>query len=216
MSRLQVDEIVNKDDAGAPSFPYGATVSGILTSSSFVGDLTGNATYASSAGIATYAASAGIATYASSAGIATYASSAGIATTSTSASTAYGLTGTPDIIVGNTRVGTALSLTGYYIENITEVPASNIDCSQGNYFIKSINDNTTFSFSNVPSSGAYSLTLELTHTSGTVTWPSEVKWPGDTAPSLTTGKTHIFIFVTDDGGTRWRGASLVNYTNYVL
>jgi hypothetical protein len=28
---------------------------------------------------------------------------------------------------------------------------------------------------------------------------------------LTTAKTHLLIFVTDDGGTRWRGAALVDY-----
>lgn len=59
-----------------------ASVSGILTANTFVGNLTGtasNATYANTAGIATYATKAGIATYANTAGIATYATSAGIA-----------------------------------------------------------------------------------------------------------------------------------------
>ena len=56
-------------------------------------------------------------------------------------------------------------------------------------------------------------TLELTHTSGTVTWPTEVKWPADSPPTLTTGKTHLFVFVTDDGGTRYRGAALADYVN---
>lgn len=94
------------------------------------------------------------------------------------------------------------------------ISALDIDCSTGNYFTKTINANSTFTVSNVPSSGtAYSFTLELTHTSGTVTWWSSLKWPGDTAPTLTAGKTHLFVFVTDDGGTRWRGAALVDYTN---
>jgi hypothetical protein len=29
MSKIQVDTIVNKDDNGAPDFPFGATVTGI-------------------------------------------------------------------------------------------------------------------------------------------------------------------------------------------
>lgn len=91
--------------------------------------------------------------------------------------------------------------------------ALDIDCSFSNYFTKTISANSTFTFSNVPSSVAYSFTLELTHTSGTVTWPTTVKWPEDVAPTLATGKTHLFIFVTDDGGARWRGTSLVGYTN---
>jgi len=104
-------------------------------------------------------------------------------------------------------------ITGSYTGNITAVSALAIDCSTANYFTKTISANSTFTFSNVPASVAYSFTLELTHTSGTVTWPTTVKWPGDTAPTLTTGKTHLFMFVTDDGGTRWRGAYLVDYTN---
>jgi hypothetical protein len=97
--------------------------------------------------------------------------------------------------------------------NIVAVSALDIDCSLGNYFTKTIAANSTFTFSNVPASRSYAFTLELTHTSGAVTWPSEVKWPRDNAPTLTTGKTHVFVFVTDDGGTRWRGAALVDYVN---
>jgi hypothetical protein len=52
-------------------------VSGIVTATTFVGNLTGTAT---TAGIATYATSSGIATYATSAGIATYATTSGVST----------------------------------------------------------------------------------------------------------------------------------------
>jgi hypothetical protein len=97
--------------------------------------------------------------------------------------------------------------------NIVAVAALDIDCSAGNYFTKTISANSTFTFSNVPSSSAYAFTLELTHTSGTVTWPVSVEFPSGIVPILTTGKTHLFVFVTDDGGTRWRGAALVDYTN---
>ena len=94
------------------------------------------------------------------------------------------------------------------------VSALDIDLSQSNYFTKTINGNSTFTFSNPSNSGvASSFTLELTHTSGTVTWPASVKFPADTAPTLTAGKTHLFIFVTDDGGTRYRGAALADYVN---
>jgi hypothetical protein len=62
-------------------------------------------------------------------------------------------------------------------------------------------------------SRSFSFVLELTHSSGTVTWPSSVKFPGDTAPTLTAGKTHLFVFETNDGGTRFRGAALVDYVN---
>ena len=102
---------------------------------------------------------------------------------------------------------------GVYTGAVTAVAALAIDCSSSNYFTKTINGNSTFTFTNVPATRAFGFTLELTHTSGTVTWPASVKFPADTAPTLTTGKTHIFVFVTDDGGTRFRGAALVDYIN---
>ena len=111
---------------------------------------------------------------------------------------------------GTATIATADQL-GPVRGNIVAVAALDIDCSLGNFFTKTINANSTFTFSNAPATRAFAFTLELTHTSGTVTWPASVKWPGDTAPTLTTGKTHLFTFVTDDGGTRWRGAAQTNY-----
>ena len=90
---------------------------------------------------------------------------------------------------------------------------SGITCSLGNYFTSTVSGNTTLSFTAVPSGRSYSFTHEVTHQTGTITWPTTVEWPGGTAPTLTTGKTHLFVFFTDDNGARWRGASLVNYTN---
>ena len=96
---------------------------------------------------------------------------------------------------------------------IVDVAAgTNVDCAAGNYFIKTVSGNTTFTVSNVPSSRAYGFTLRVTHTSGTITWFSGVEWPNGTTPVLTTGKTHLFFFVTDNGGTKWCGSSSINYT----
>jgi hypothetical protein len=106
-----------------------------------------------------------------------------------------------------------LDLNGNYASNITAVSLLDIDCSTANYFTKTIAADSTFTFSNAPATRAFAFTLELTHTSGAVTWPAAVKWPANTAPTLTAGKTHIFIFVTDDAGTTWRGAALVDYVN---
>jgi hypothetical protein len=44
MSKLQVDDIVNKDDTGSAGFSRGAVVTGIATATSFSGPLTGNVT----------------------------------------------------------------------------------------------------------------------------------------------------------------------------
>lgn len=115
-------------------------------------------------------------------------------------------------ISGGIHTG-AIDQTGSVRSGVTVVAALDIDCSAGNYFTKTIAGNSTFTFSNVPASRAYGFTLELTHTVGTVTWPASVVWPNGTAPTLTTGRVHLFFFVTDDGGTKWRGGSSTNYAS---
>ena len=131
------------------------------------------------------------------------------------------LTGITGVLTGSAGIGltsitsnATIDVNGSYVGNAASVSSLNIDCSSGNYFTKTIAGNSTFTISNAPASGrSYGLTLEITHTSGTITWFSGVEWPASTAPVLTEGKTHLFIFITDDGGTRWRGASLVDYVN---
>ena len=123
------------------------------------------------------------------------------------------------IVDANGKVGigstptTNLDINGNAASNAVAVSGYDIDCSLGNYFTKTCNGNSTFTISNVPTARAFTIALEITHTSGTLTWPSTIKWPADTPPTLTTGKTHLFVFVTDDGGTRWRGAAIVDYVN---
>ena len=84
-----------------------------------------------------------------------------------------------------------------------------LNCANGNVFSVSLNANiTTLSFTNIPSSStAFALTLALTAngTAYTITWPAAVKWPGGTAPTLTStnGKVDTFILTTWDAGTTW-------------
>ena len=44
MSKLQVDDIVNKDDNGSVGFSRGAVVTGVATATTFDGNLSGNVT----------------------------------------------------------------------------------------------------------------------------------------------------------------------------
>ena len=123
-------------------------------------------------------------------------------------------TGSTNTFTALQTLNAGLTVDGPYKQTAEAVSALDIDLSTGNYFTKTINANSTFTFSNPPASGtAGSFTLELTHTSGTVTWPASVKWPADTAPTLSPSKTHLLVFVTDDGGTRYRGAALADYVN---
>ena len=118
-----------------------------------------------------------------------------------------------------TTVGTLTGATidGSYKQVAEAVGALDIDLSTGNYFTKTISADSTFTFSNPAASGTVSsFTLELTHTSGTITWPTTVVWNGGvgkTAPTVATGKTHLFLFVTDSAGATYRGAVLADYDN---
>ena len=92
--------------------------------------------------------------------------------------------------------------------------ATTVDCSTGNYFTVQAAGNITFTFGTPPAdTKSYAMVIEVDHNSGTLTWPASVKWNADTAPALTTGKTHQFYFHTNNGGTRWRGAALVDYVD---
>jgi hypothetical protein len=90
---------------------------------------------------------------------------------------------------------------------------SGINCALGNYFTATLSGASSVVFTNVPSGTACSVTYEVQNDTGTITWPSGVTWSADTPPTLTTGKTHVFLFLTDDGGSRWRSAYLVDYVN---
>ena len=101
--------------------------------------------------------------------------------------------------------------TGAYTSAKINVAAANINCSLGNYYEKQTAVDITFTVSNVPQNLVYSFVLEINHAGGTITWFSGVNWPNATAPILQTGKTHVFVFLTDDSGATWRGSYLTNY-----
>jgi len=92
------------------------------------------------------------------------------------------------------------------IEKKTAIAASDIDLAVGNYFTKTISTTTTFTVSNVATTGAVSaFVLELTNGgAATVNWFSGVTWNGATAPTLTASGVDVLAFFTYDGGTTWR------------
>ena len=105
--------------------------------------------------------------------------------------------------------GTTPTITGLR-EKSTAVSASDIDLSAGNYFTKTISGTTTFTVSNVATSGdVAAFILVLTNAGAyTVNYFSGVTWAGGTAPTLTASGVDILGFFTIDGGTTWRGLVL--------
>lgn len=90
-----------------------------------------------------------------------------------------------------------------------------LDLLEANYFQVTAAGSTTFVFANPPVSAANGpaaggFILELANGgAATVTWPTATKWPSATAPTLTSSGTDILVFVTDDGGTTWRGVQSI-------
>lgn len=84
--------------------------------------------------------------------------------------------------------------------------ATSINLSNGNYFTATTTGSTTWTFSGQLSSSFNGFILKLTNGgSATQTWPTGIKWPGGTAPTLTTSGIDVLVFITDDNGTTWRG-----------
>lgn len=92
-----------------------------------------------------------------------------------------------------------------------------IDCMVGSLFTVQLTSNiTSFSISNIPSSGnfyAFILELVADGTPRTVTWSFQgrtVKWPNGLVPALTStnGKIDTVAFYTVDNGLTWIGSVL--------
>ncbi len=104
----------------------------------------------------------------------------------------------------------AVSYNETYVAPTSSSNATTIACESGNYFKHTLTENTTFTFSNPPSSGTgFSFILHLIQDSSarTVTWPGSVDWAGGSAPTISTGNgdDDFFVFATSDGGTIWYG-----------
>lgn len=85
-----------------------------------------------------------------------------------------------------------------------------VNCRTATVFAITLSENTTFVFSNPPSSGtAYGFTLKIVQdsTERTVTWPASVRWSAGIAPDVSPNSANvdIFVFLTHDGGTNWYG-----------
>jgi len=99
------------------------------------------------------------------------------------------------------------------LHNDVAVPLAGgaMDCNAGNYFTETINGSRTLSFANIPS-GAYACVLEVNHTSGTITMPAGTVWKG-AAPTLLTGKRHLFFFQRAQLGTAgWYASAIDGYS----
>jgi hypothetical protein len=109
-----------------------------------------------------------------------------------------------DTSVSGELIATSLNETYVALSGTTPT----VDCEAGNVFALSTTGNTTFTFSNPPTSGTgYGFILKLTAGgTHTISWPASVDWAAATAPDApASGETDVLGFLTYDGGTTWYG-----------
>lgn len=140
---------------------------------------------------------------------------------------------------GNTTVNTNISATSSYISGNTAfgpntTPAAtvycdgnygvkattlsagnnfNINCALTNYYSLTCNGSAAnIYFTNVPASLVFTLVLEVANGSAnTISWANTPKWPSNTAPTASSN-TDLWVFVTRDGGSTWRGTQSMKDT----
>lgn len=92
--------------------------------------------------------------------------------------------------------------------HLSSASPATLDLSAALSFDITVTGATTFAFSNVPAVAGSLLGVILRVVNGgsaALTWPGSVKWPAGAAPALTAAGTDILVFLSDDGGTTWRG-----------
>jgi len=90
------------------------------------------------------------------------------------------------------------------------IPAGSINLAIGNYHTKTIASNQAFTLDNCPSDG-FSVIIRLTVTSGIVSLPTSVVTPDSVPYTLTAGRKHLLMLVTENRGVNWLMAAATNY-----
>jgi len=125
------------------------------------------------------------------------------------------LTGTETLT--NKTIAAGVFTDGYTEEVATANTgtAYTINLANGTVQVLTLTGNCTFTFPTATAGRSFMLLLKQDGTgSRTVTWPAAVKWPGGTAPTITSAanKTDKFVFTAD--GSSWAGS--VAGQNYTL
>lgn len=130
------------------------------------------------------------------------------------------ITPTNVLTATSTNTVTNKTLTNPTVTNYTETPFSansstaiTLALTNGTFQIITLTGNATITMPTATSGKSFILLLKQDGTGGrTVTW-STVKWPGGTAPTITStaSRQDIFSFFAD--GTNWYGVTVSqNYT----
>lgn len=107
-----------------------------------------------------------------------------------------------------------MSLRSYTEATSSPAISSNVltlDLLNGHVFLVSLNSAiNTLTINNIPAGTnltGFTIIFTADGTARSVNWPASVKWPGASAPTLTSVNTKrdVLSFVTTDNGTTWLG-----------
>lgn len=99
------------------------------------------------------------------------------------------------------------------VDNGNSSTADTIDWGSGNFQKSTMTGNCTYTFTAPPVKGRYQLMLVQDGTgSRTATWPGTVKWPGGTAPTLSTAASSIDIITFYYDGSSYFGVGSLNFS----
>lgn len=136
---------------------------------------------------------------------------------------ATSLAGDSDVTITSPAIGQVLVYNGseWVNSNKADLPAGSLLSSSGSLALDRANGEvqrlsltgnvTAFTVANWPAAGQLGrLVLEVQNTGAynITAWPSGTKWPGGTAPTVTSGsgKKDLFVLMTFDGGTTIYGS----------
>ena len=188
------------------STPVSYTISTGLVNTA--GTLTVNAAYIAtiSSNNASFLGGTAAASYALLSGAAFTGAVSGITTLAAGNTTITGFTN----ISANATVTGTVAMSSYTEQANTVVISTSsltINAAAATTFDVTLNSNvTSFAFQNLAAAGkvsTFTIVFTADGTARTITWPSAVKWPSNTAPTLTStlNKKDIFTFFTEDAGT---------------
>jgi hypothetical protein len=188
-SEIRVNSINNRSGLGTVTIAdSGLVVSGILTATTFAGNVTGNATGLSG----TPNLNVGVITATQFVGSLT-----GTASTASFATTSFGLSGTPAILVSSAGINTTTAQAKLYLQgnaaaNIVSIGNTNatttLDFTQGNNFSLTLTGNITIANPTGVTTGQSGIILIQEDGTGgyTCSWGTSWDFAGSTAPTLTT------------------------------
>ena len=125
--------------------------------------------------------------------------------------------GTSDTQTLTNKTIEAGTFTNGYTEEVATAntgTAYTIDLANGSVQILTLTGNCTFTFPTATAGRSFIMILKQDGTgSRTVTWPAAVKWPGGTAPTITSTASKLDKYIFTSDGTNWYGSNAgQNYT----